>query len=588
MMFRQQAAGLSALLVLSACHTNPKAATQNAEPAQIPSAAAIEKFAGSTVDAASLRIDYNSRMKLGEQTLSAKLDSALTRSTPWHNADGTWVTYQLVNPNVELTSGGSTKREIASLDSAFCVRVGANPRVALPRALPAGARQLLFGLVSALEFNVADDAGKATWVAKERDVTGEYVATYTRKPDGWVEREKTSYADVSFRLAGSLTKAKIGADGLLSEVIAAEQLLAPELQMDYQTTLRAVLTDNRGSLPQKLVGQVPSEYELIDLEKASAGTPGVAQVDMAPKKSFVDAYRELTEGNNASFSASTLMSTAAGLRAHPEETDAVVERLRAEPNRAAALSTLLVSADTRQSKSALAKILKDAEVPLDTKLEVLGSILLGGTFDDELLRVVHELATSGSERVQRGAINIEGDLIRRASNKKTPEELRALRVQYIRDANACHVPALRAAYFAGLSYIGTPEAVDVVHGALSSSDEALRVAAIRSLESVEDPRVDAWLAPLLAGSPSAMQERALAACAYRGSNVCLTASKALLSRGNDNQRVTVLRAIASGRFPSAATRAVLEGAIAHDSSAAVRDTATKLLEKLRGSAPAKK
>lgn len=587
-MFRQQAGALTALIVLSACHTNPKPGTQGPEPAQIPSAVQPAKPAEPTVDAASLGVEYSSRMKLGEQTLSAKLDSALSRSTPWNNADGTWVTYQLVTPKVELTSGGSTKREIAGLDSTFSVRIGANPRVALPRALPAGARQLLLGLVSALAFNVEADPRKATWVAKERDVTGEYSATYTRKPDGWVEREKTGYAGVSFQVTRSLAKAKIGADGLISEAVAAEQLLSPELQMDYQTTLRAALSDKRGRLPQKLVGQIPTEYEQIDLEKASAGTPGVAQVDMAPKKSFVDAYRELTESKGASFSASTLISTAAGLRAHPEETEAVVARLRAEPDRAAALSTLLVSADTEQSKSALAKILKDADVALDTKLEVLGSILLGGTFDDELLTVAHQLAASGPERIQRGAINIEGDLIRRAADKKNPEALRTLRAQYVRDAKACHAPLLCAAYFAGLGYIATPEAVDVLHGGLSNSDESLRVAAIRSLESVEDPRVEGWLTPLLAGSPSATQERALAACAYRGSNACFTATKALLARGNDNQRITVLRAIASGRFPSAAIRAVLEGVAAHDASATVRETATKLIDKLRGAAPATK
>jgi len=588
-LFRQQICALSALVMLNGCSSRSKPAAQDAPPA--PSAVEVAKpvkAAEPTVDAATLGITYSSRMKLGEQTLGAELDSTLARSAPWNGADGAWVTYQLVNPKVELTSGSSSKRDVVGLDSAFCVRTGASPRVALPRTLPAGARQLLLGLVSALEFNVSEDLRKTSWTAKERDVTGEYIATYTRKPDGWVAREKTSYVGVSFQVARSLTKAKVAADGLISEAIAAEQLLSPELQMDYQTTLRAALASQRGRVPQRLVGQLPADYEVMDLEKASAGAPGIAQVDMAPKKSFVDAYRELTETKNASFSAATLMSTAASLKAHPEEIEAVAKLLRTEPDRAAALSTLLVSVDTQPSKAALATVLKDANVPVDTKLEVMGSILLGGSFDDGLLAAAHQLASEGSVRLQRGAINIEGDLIRRASDKKSPEALRALRAQYARDAKACREPLLCAAYFAGLSYIATPEAIDLLHGALSNADESLRVAAIRSLESVEDPRVDTWLAPLLAGAPSATQERALAACAYRGSNACFSASKALLARGNDNQRVAVLRAIASGRFPKAAADAVLTDASAHDSSAAVRETAAKLVEKLRGAAPVAK
>jgi hypothetical protein len=78
-----------------------------------------------------------------------------------------------------------------------------------------------------------------------------------------------------------------------------------------------------------------------------------------------------------------------------------------------------------------------------------------------------------------GAINIEGDLIRRAADKKNPEALRVLRTRYVQDAKSCHTPVLCAAYFAGLSYIGTTETVDVLHGALSNADESLRVSAIR-------------------------------------------------------------------------------------------------------------
>lgn len=499
------------------------------------------------VPASKLRVSYGSRLKIGAQQLRAQLEADLSRSATWQGSGAQWTTYQLSRTQVELTNGSDTKRMLPGLDEPFCVSADAPLRLALSPRASRAARQVLVGLVNAMSFDAAAPADQRQWERTERDVTGEYSARYTRAEGGWVERQKLRYLDAGFGVERAVSKVKLGADGRLSQANSVEHLVSTEFELDAETTLVASLVPEAGALDSRAAASLPAGYEI--LEVARAGSVAGLAAD-PPEKTFNVAYQELGTDPSSTFDAATLMATSTGIKRHPEQVAEVVERLRSDPRRAGPLSSLLVGADAPEARAALTGLLRSPSLIEPAKLEVLGSILLGSSFDTELLKAVRELSLQGSPAIKKGAINVEGDLLRRAAEKLDAETLGAPRGAYLERARQCSEPTLQAAYFAGLGYIATADALEPLHAALSVDDESLRLAALRSLEAVPDTRVDGWLAETVARATGSTRQRALSACGYRGSQPCLKATLQLLARGPETDAVAAVSALAAGRYPS--------------------------------------
>ncbi len=537
-----------------------------------------------TLQAAAFDFSYHSRLTIRGQKLLARLAGTLSRSEPWKLGESWFRTYQVSDSSVDLSAGGEKKTEVAGVDEPFIVSVGRPLKVAFAHDSSAGARQLLSGLAAALQVHVPEDEADATeWTLEEQDTTGSYLASYARGRDGWIEKRKAKYLGETapFAIDKSSIKARLAKDGSVSELSVSEDLSSKELSLEYTTTLVFGPSKKPGAVAARAVARFPEGYDVQSIIGAGGDLPGAKVEDLAPEMAFLEAFQGMLKSGAASLDAPTLLAVTTRLKRHPKEVEQVVAKLQQHPEQAAMLTALLVAVDGPEARAAVRRVLADPKQPLRVRVELLASLLLQGHVDAELLQTVGKLAASGEERLAIAAINVEGELIRRAAEGGTVD-VAAFRKAYLERATKCAPVERCAAYVAGTSYIGTEEALAFVREQGKSKSVELRLAALRALESVKDGRVDGWIIEMLgADADTRVKDRAIKACSYRGSSACAKALGAeLAGKANPNERMKLLQALGGGRFPAATSRPAITRLAKQDADPKVRAFANQLLERM--------
>ncbi|HEV8247245.1 MAG TPA: HEAT repeat domain-containing protein, partial [Polyangiaceae bacterium] len=540
-----------ALLLTAVTACRPSARTEQKKTGAAASVSAQPSgVAPATVPKPSFTFSYNSQLSVGEQKLVARLSGRLARSERWSAGGRTFQTFQISEPQVQLSSGTQAGSSLDGVSQPFVLRVdGARPELGLSTLVSPGARQLLAGLVSALQFRPPPAAGEESWTCEEWDVSGIYTASYVRRPDGWLEKHKTKYVGepAPLDVQNSAANLRLGADGELLEITLAEELRSAPVALESRTTLVLQPTNHTDPIVQSAMGRLPDGYDLLPINEL--GQPSAASVsNNSPEQPFASALAELVSSNRQAFDTPTMMAVTQRLRKHPDEVAEVLEGLAQHPEQAAALTSLLVAVDQPQAVAAVKHLLADEGQQVRVRVELLASLLLRGPVDVELVGIVNKLSSSSDQVVAVAAINVGGELLRRAAAKAidiTPQY-----ESYANGAEHCSSTKECGAYVIGMSYIATDPALAFVRRHLTDPAAELRLAAIRSLEPVKDHRIDEWLVQALSRETAPnVRERAIKACGYRGSKTCAGALDEELGRAaTATDRMTVLQALGNGRF----------------------------------------
>jgi hypothetical protein len=489
------------------------------------------------------RVKVGSLMSLGDQARSfdfdvtGRLELEPTQVTP----DAVTLHGVLLEPSIVSRVPG-TQPEFDKLavqmnkDGFFMsLRGGRLQELRVPRGAPALVANVYRTLAAALQVS-RSSVGAVEYAAQEYDSTGKYLAAYKLGSDGWLSKPKTRYLELLGarsaanpsplklvpRVVSSEGRVKLSADGRPSQVSMRDELRIDGAQAPVASTTTV-------SLEQEGVEPAPAR----DLAKAFASMLVVPANDPYGDATPADAL-DSSRINGLTF-------------------EEVVKRLEARAKTVHAVADagsdsgdMATPADAEESKLfiALAAILRQqpGTVPLalqkirsgaaisDVLLDALGSASSPAT-QDALIELITSKATPAKLKSRAGSVLVRTNhptdraiaalkallvvepwnakalyglgtfsrRLREAGEEKRSTELGEFLVSKL-DAAPSVAPLITM--LRSLANSGYAGAIPKVIPLLTDKREQVRVDAVRSLQSMKDPRVDALIVARISSDAS--------------------------------------------------------------------------------------
>lgn len=382
-----------------------------------------------------------------------------------------------------------------------------------PRELSPTAQNVLRGIVGSAQLAVRDEAA---WTAKEDDIQGTYVASYTRtgaeivKTKGKYEQIATMTSLVPADEAAAVeTRARgvatMGDDGWATKIALEEHKKASMgANMPTATTdahLEMTLTGTKAD--PSLLGRF--EREADGLAAAGPfGTGNEAEAQRtADQRAAGDATMEAllaqaraTEEDKDVGAVADRM--AARLRLSPDDADRVAPLARSLRDREArTLVSALGSAGTKESARALGKIVGDKGAPSGVRAQAATQLAFSGEHALEAREPLIQGLGDASRDVRESSALALGNVARELGDGDT-DSVSELVHRY----EQAQTDEERALFLRALGNSGSPEVLPIARRALASESVPLREAAAHALRFLPVGEADAVLSRILVEDPA--------------------------------------------------------------------------------------
>lgn len=502
-----------------------KAPGHAAAHAAAPVAAAVS--AGRAAGAPSQRAE-RSRYRLSSEH-RATVDGKELASVV---VEGTWTTTERTEGHVEIQlaatrveAAGEAPPSAEDLGRPFVLATldGLLTRLSFPAETPSAARGMLTDLATL--FQVTSRPGDA-WTVEEEDLTGRYLASYTRA-GARVTRTRVRYT--ALRGAGGLSADRAGSvvpeehtelvfddRGLVSVTVRLGQTYA--MRKGAQVVKTSVVASLRREDTEQVARAAALDLDLqpirsyTDREGArrsrNEALLGGAKAPALIAEAREAAHLDRNEESSGKRRAAARHRLSALVQNEPEAADALARAIRSAPRDLDAVRLIagsLASTDSPAATNALASLLNDP-LPTDAQTSVLSSLALARTPTVD--------SAAALARALDAPLGDQAALALGAQARGLGDDgADAIDLLLERYANAA-TPSDKRMYLLSLANTGSRKVLDVLREAITGPDFTLASAATRGLRLIPGGDVDDLLFALIQ-SGSVVIFDAIQAVGYR-------------------------------------------------------------------------
>ena len=485
------------------------------------------------------------------------------------------------NPDASLS--GSTKPVIAS----YAAPDGRLEMLHTPAGISGALRDRFAALLSELQLSVPEDAGHL-WELEELDTGGEYLAVYTRMPDGALERTKARYMRTvskdglalsenasEFSPSGS-ARISVGTHGWPTDVDIDEALTVDtgQLTVGYAGVVKAKLhTIDTVAIPALSWNQLQTHHI------ASTGDQTASQCGHDQNRVQGAGYEQVSGelrriiaeyGYDARRFPAAQSKMAALFRLDPDTAArAGREALTTDDEKyAKALASSLGLAGTPEAQRALMDIIEADDAPLPRRKSATVATAVTNNATRETLERLTNIAASSALFAQSN-LALGGAVQRAMDGVETDSAIDTLLARYAAADNDTD----RTLYMQALGNTGDRRILPSIESAITSTHAPLRHAALDALRFVPGSDVDTLLRVHMSGSGEDERRIAMSAALRRSSPLFLAGFiERLTADPVDTIRLLAIRGLSnSATQPGVA--AVLQTAATSDASEEVRNAA---------------
>jgi hypothetical protein len=412
-------------------------------------------------------------------------------------------------------------------------------KMRLPRGLSPVAANTFRAVAAALQF-AAPSGDASRYTSEEYDSTGQYVAEYERDADGsWHKRKQRYLGLLTAKNAAPNTPAKVvpdvvasegtvrlSADGRPEHVDMRDEVDIKGAQTPiHSTTVLSLASDPPETAPQAKDWQaLVDQTDVLEADEPYGAPASVAALDearingttfakvLAQLEQFAKDRTRMAVGgavNGQPLDAdertrrekvvqedlNLFEALTAIFRQRPETVMLAVQKIRAKSPASPVLLDALGSASTPATQRALIELAQAKTVDAETRSRA--ATALAGSSNPDAQSIAALKAMLVDEPFKGKALFGLGTYSRRlrdAGQADLARDIGEFLVDRLRQAKsaAAQVMVLRA--IANSGYEG---ALPLVVPYLSNDDEQVKVAAVRALQSMHDPKVDEILASVL-------------------------------------------------------------------------------------------
>ncbi len=403
------------------------------------------------------------------------------------------------------------------------------------------ARGVLRAIAASLQMAKPGSPHEATWTAKERDMSGVYLASYERQGDSRVEKRKLRYEQPSTpvgtgaKLEVTESKSVLQLEPGNFTLAGLRQLSCDEgqqvtggtllPQMSARTQIRLELTRKHVASDDTLatLQRATSSVKLAKIDDRSLDSKAIVSQARLAGTSYGDLLDELqTNAEPSSITGSRARAYSqfvAQLRHQPDNVSDALTRIQAGDKLAGTLIDALGNAGTPEAQAALRTLVNDANQSVETKHQVVLALAMGEYPTAETTELLQELQTD--EKLGRQAkfglgtaayhLRARGDARSQALVELLEEEL----------AQASSLVTL-IDYLKALGNAADPASLDAIAKYLAHENSSVRAAAVDALRRIPGGVADQYLAKAL-GKDAApnVRQKAAESIAYRGASAVL-------------------------------------------------------------------
>ncbi len=488
------------------------------------------------------------------------------------------------NPDAALS--GSAKPVIASY-----APDGRLEMLHTPADISGTLRDRFAALLSELQLSVPEDAGHS-WQLEELDTGGEYLAVYTRLPDGTLERTKARYVRVvskdglalsenanKFSLSGS-ARVSVGAHGWPIDVDIDEALTVDtgQLTVGYAGVVQAKLRTIDTVAVPALSWNALQTHHIASTGDQAASQRGHDQnrVQGASYEQVTGELRRIIAeyGYDARRFPAAQSKLAALFRLDPDTAArAGREALSTDDERyAKALASSLGLAGTPEAQRALMDIVEAEGAPLPRRKTATVATAVTDNATQETLERLADIDESSALFAQSN-LALGGAVQRAMDGVETDSAVDTLLARYA----AADTDTDRTLYMQALGNTGDRRILPSVESAITSTHAPLRHAALDALRFVPGSDVDILLHIHMSSGGEDERRIAISAAVRRGSPLFLAGFiERLIADPDDTIRLLAIRGLSNSATQPEVT-AALQTAATSDASEEVRNAAATVL-----------
>lgn len=438
--------------------------------------------------------------------------------------------------------------------------------------------------------------GLSSWMARERDNSGEYDARYEAVGPNIVTRVKLAYRAPKNVVPGMTPDLTIGRSTSRFRMSEARSLASYD--MTEEVTIDGVVATGRmvarSHMRLNLTAEQRSTEDLDDLRleigkltayvparQASEALDHARTQGMKWEEALLALRRAATGEVDRIAKGRAYVALTAMLRLDSSRIELAKEGVREGSPVAQSLLDALRDADTEASRRALIELSEDGSLDSATRIRAVTALSITRTASAQGVEALKRLRENRVLRTQAtfgigsalNRLSTQGDEVATATLNYMLEQL-----EKSRDEHEV------SAWLESLGNAGHPEALPVIAQYMESPSARVRRSAAQALRRVETPAAEGMLIELLDDKDDDVRASALDALSERELTSDLARAVAEVVTGDPDaaNRVRAIRVAASwGRhFPFLSV--ALETAASYDSTAAVRDAARRGLASLRG------